>query len=52
MFSLKAALSFAALLPFAHLAAGHASEWGQCGGIGWTGATTCGMHKLLIRILG
>ena len=47
MFSLKAAaLSFAALLPLARLAAGQASEWGQCGGIGWTGATTCGMHEL------
>nr|VWO96110.1 Velvet complex subunit B [Ganoderma boninense] len=41
MFSLKVALSFGALLPLVHLAAGQASEWGQCGGIGWTGATTC-----------
>ncbi|KAI1796949.1 endo-1,4-beta-xylanase C precursor [Ganoderma leucocontextum] len=29
---------FTALVPFA---LGQASEWGQCGGIGWTGATTC-----------
>ena len=28
----------AALVP---LAFGQAAEWGQCGGIGWTGATTC-----------
>ena len=28
----------AALLPFA---LGQSQEWGQCGGIGWTGATTC-----------
>ena len=28
----------AALIP---LAFGQAAEWGQCGGIGWTGATTC-----------
>ncbi|KAM5543202.1 hypothetical protein V8D89_003076 [Ganoderma adspersum] len=41
MFSLKVVLSFGALLPFVHLAASQASEWGQCGGIGWTGATTC-----------
>lgn len=28
----------AAIIPFA---LGQAAEWGQCGGIGWTGATTC-----------
>ena len=28
----------AALLPFA---LGQSQEWGQCGGIGWTGPTTC-----------
>ncbi|TBU33420.1 endo-1,4-beta-xylanase C precursor [Dichomitus squalens] len=28
----------AALVPFAF---GQSAEWGQCGGIGWTGATTC-----------
>ncbi|KAI0069947.1 acetyl xylan esterase [Panus rudis PR-1116 ss-1] len=41
MFSFKAALSFVALLPFVHLVAGQSQEWGQCGGIGWTGPTTC-----------
>ncbi|PIL33998.1 hypothetical protein GSI_03706 [Ganoderma sinense ZZ0214-1] len=41
MFSLKVALSFGTLLPLVHLAAGQAAEWGQCGGIGWAGATTC-----------
>ena len=30
--------TLAALLPFA---LGQSQEWGQCGGIGWTGATTC-----------
>lgn len=43
MFSLKVAtLSFLALLPFVHLAAAQSAVWGQCGGIGWSGATTCG----------
>ena len=28
----------AALLPYA---LAQSQEWGQCGGIGWTGATTC-----------
>ena len=36
---LSAAVSvLAALMP---LALGQAAEWGQCGGQGWTGATTC-----------
>ncbi|KAH9945064.1 endo-1,4-B-xylanase A [Epithele typhae] len=30
--------TLAALLPFA---LGQSAEWGQCGGIGWTGPTTC-----------
>ena len=48
MFSLKVALGFGALLPLVHLAAGQAAEWGQCGGIGWTGATTCGTYESLV----
>ncbi|OCH86101.1 putative acetylxylan esterase A [Obba rivulosa] len=39
MFKLTAI--FAAVLPLLHLVAGQSEEWGQCGGIGWTGATTC-----------
>ncbi|KAJ3557942.1 hypothetical protein NM688_g1203 [Phlebia brevispora] len=31
-------LALAALVPFV---AAQSQEWGQCGGIGWTGATTC-----------
>ncbi|KAI0356388.1 putative acetylxylan esterase A [Trametes cingulata] len=38
MFSFASALSVVAL---AGLVAAQAAEWGQCGGIGWTGATTC-----------
>ena len=39
MMKLTAAFSaLAALLPYA---LGQAAEWGQCGGTGWTGATTC-----------
>ncbi|EIW62600.1 alpha/beta-hydrolase [Trametes versicolor FP-101664 SS1] len=38
MFSFARTLSFVAL---AGLVAGQAAEWGQCGGIGFTGATTC-----------
>ncbi|EIW63589.1 acetyl xylan esterase [Trametes versicolor FP-101664 SS1] len=41
MLSFKTVFSFAALLPFAHLVAAQSAVWGQCGGIGWTGATTC-----------
>ncbi len=44
MFGLKNVLSLAVVLPFARLAVGQAAEWGQCGGIGWTGATTCGEY--------
>ena len=49
MFSLKAVLSFVALLLSVHLVAGQAAEWGQCGGIGWTGATTCGTSVSQLR---
>ena len=42
MFSLKPALGLVALLPLIHLATAQSQEWGQCGGIGWTGPTTCG----------
>ena len=36
---LTAAFSvLAAVLPYA---IAQSQEWGQCGGIGWTGATTC-----------
>ncbi|KAI0768766.1 putative acetylxylan esterase A [Trametes elegans] len=38
MFSFASALSVVAL---AGVVAGQAAEWGQCGGIGWAGATTC-----------
>ncbi|TFK79560.1 carbohydrate esterase family 1 protein [Polyporus arcularius HHB13444] len=41
MFGFKNVLSLAVVLPMARLAVGQAAEWGQCGGIGWTGATTC-----------
>ena len=36
-----------ALLPFVSLALAQSAVWGQCGGIGWTGATTCGASILL-----
>ncbi|TCD60164.1 hypothetical protein EIP91_010623 [Steccherinum ochraceum] len=39
MFKLSA--SFVALVALIPFAAGQAQEWGQCGGIGWTGPTTC-----------
>ena len=42
MFTIKNVFGLAALLSLARLAAGQAAEWGQCGGIGWMGATTCG----------
>ncbi|KAI5120198.1 hypothetical protein M0805_006304 [Coniferiporia weirii] len=32
---------FASLLALIPLAVAQQAEWGQCGGIGWTGATTC-----------
>ena len=42
MFKFAAALAVVA--PLAQLAAGQAQEWGQCGGIGWAGATSCGTY--------
>ena len=39
MFKLAAAL--AVIAPLAQFVAGQSAEWGQCGGIGWNGATTC-----------
>ncbi|OCH85718.1 endo-1,4-beta-xylanase A precursor [Obba rivulosa] len=33
--------SFAALLAIVPFAVAQSAVWGQCGGIGWTGATTC-----------
>ncbi|KAI0744297.1 acetyl xylan esterase [Daedaleopsis nitida] len=41
MFAFKSVLGLVALLPLAQLAAAQAQVWGQCGGQGWTGATTC-----------
>ncbi|EJD08183.1 uncharacterized protein FOMMEDRAFT_187171 [Fomitiporia mediterranea MF3/22] len=38
---LQTTTSLSILLSFAALAKGQQSVWGQCGGIGWTGATTC-----------
>ncbi|KAJ3919063.1 endo-1,4-beta-xylanase C precursor [Lentinula edodes] len=33
--------SFVSLLAFVSVAAAQSAVWGQCGGIGWTGPTTC-----------
>ncbi|KAJ3821153.1 endo-1,4-beta-xylanase C precursor [Lentinula raphanica] len=33
--------SFVSLLVFVSVAAAQSAVWGQCGGIGWTGPTTC-----------
>jgi len=38
---IKLSVSCAAILALVPLAAAQAAEWGQCGGIGWTGPTTC-----------
>ncbi|TFY81941.1 hypothetical protein EWM64_g2068 [Hericium alpestre] len=38
---MKLSASFAALLALVPIAAAQQSVWGQCGGIGWTGPTTC-----------
>lgn len=46
MLSFKPVFTFAALLPFAQLVAAQSAVWGQCGGIGWSGVTTCGMSHL------
>nr|BBL86735.1 acetylxylan esterase [Irpex lacteus] len=37
----KLATGFATLAVLIQLVAGQSQVWGQCGGIGWTGATTC-----------
>jgi len=34
-------ITFASLLVLVPLAIAQSQEWGQCGGIGWAGATTC-----------
>ncbi|KDR71506.1 hypothetical protein GALMADRAFT_281768 [Galerina marginata CBS 339.88] len=39
--TLKITLSFATLLSLLPLATAQAAAWGQCGGTGWSGATTC-----------
>ncbi|KAH9940452.1 acetyl xylan esterase [Epithele typhae] len=41
MVSFKVALGLCVFLPCIRLASAQAQEWGQCGGIGWTGPTTC-----------
>ncbi|KAH9851386.1 hypothetical protein C2E23DRAFT_869342 [Lenzites betulinus] len=38
---LSTAVQLSVALAFAHIAHAASPEWGQCGGIGWTGATTC-----------
>lgn len=38
---LKLSATLAVLAGLAPCVLGQAPEWGQCGGIGWTGATTC-----------
>ncbi|EIW77476.1 hypothetical protein CONPUDRAFT_180563 [Coniophora puteana RWD-64-598 SS2] len=38
---MKLMTSIAALLPFVSIATAQAAAYGQCGGTGWTGATTC-----------
>ncbi len=46
MFSFnKSVLGLVALLPL--LAAAQAPVWGQCGGVSWSGATTCGTRTLM-----
>ncbi|KAF9473811.1 hypothetical protein BDN70DRAFT_355108 [Pholiota conissans] len=37
----KFTASFAGLLALIDFAAAQSGAWGQCGGTGWTGATTC-----------
>ncbi|KAF9552293.1 endo-1,4-beta-xylanase C precursor [Agrocybe pediades] len=39
--SAKRSASFAGLLLLLPLATAQSGAWGQCGGMGWTGATTC-----------
>ncbi|OBZ72074.1 Endo-1,4-beta-xylanase C [Grifola frondosa] len=38
---MKVSASLAALVALIPFAVAQSAEWGQCGGIGWTGATTC-----------
>ncbi|KAI0359710.1 hypothetical protein OH77DRAFT_1394940 [Trametes cingulata] len=38
---MKLSASFSALAALIPFALAQSPEWGQCGGIGWTGATTC-----------
>ncbi|KAI0076007.1 endo-1,4-beta-xylanase C precursor [Panus rudis PR-1116 ss-1] len=38
---MKLSATFAALIAIVPFAAAQSQEWGQCGGIGWTGPTTC-----------
>ncbi|KLO10825.1 endo-1,4-B-xylanase A [Schizopora paradoxa] len=38
---MKLSASFASLLALVSFAAAQSQLWGQCGGIGWTGPTTC-----------
>ena len=38
---MKLSTSFSILAALIPCALGQAAEWGQCGGIGWTGPTTC-----------
>ncbi|KAI8992889.1 alpha/beta-hydrolase [Trametes punicea] len=46
MFSLKVTLSLAGLVS---LAAAQSPVWGQCGGIGWTGPTTCVAGSVCVK---
>ena len=38
---MKLSTSFSLLAAVIPYALAQSPEWGQCGGIGWTGATTC-----------
>ncbi|KAJ3826628.1 endo-1,4-B-xylanase A [Lentinula raphanica] len=38
---MKLSTTFLTLATYATLAVAQSQEWGQCGGIGWTGPTTC-----------
>ena len=39
--NMKLSATFAVLAAALPYVLGQSQEWGQCGGIGWTGATTC-----------
>ena len=47
----KLATGFAALAVVLQLVAGQSQEWGQCGGIGWAGPTTCGKLTFQYSVL-